>query len=115
MDIPSIYLRCSSGFGNKIFDLISAVYLKNKYSDRISYIFGTGLIAGIIFKNPVTGEADALFPTKVCEKAMQKGVILVHTGRESIKMGPPLTIPDDALLEGLEVLEESIIEVAKDS
>ncbi|OGL48171.1 MAG: aminotransferase class III [Candidatus Schekmanbacteria bacterium RIFCSPHIGHO2_02_FULL_38_11] len=89
--------------------------LKNKYSDRISYIFGTGLIAGIIFKNPVTGEADALFPTKVCEKAMQKGVILVHTGRESIKMGPPLTIPDDALLEGLEVLEESIIEVAKDS
>lgn len=28
---PAIYLRCSSGFGNKVFDLISAIYLKNKY------------------------------------------------------------------------------------
>jgi len=29
---PAIYVRCSSGFGNKIFDLISAIYLKNKYN-----------------------------------------------------------------------------------
>ena len=27
----SIYVRCASGFGNKVFDLISAIYLKNKY------------------------------------------------------------------------------------
>ena len=87
--------------------------LKNKHSDRISYIFGKGLIAGILFKNPITGEPDPLFASKICEKAMQKGLLLVHTGRESIKIGPPLTIPDDALLEGLVVLEETIIEVSK--
>jgi 4-aminobutyrate aminotransferase-like enzyme len=44
---------------------------------------------------------------------MQKGLLLVHTGRESIKVGPPLTIPDDALIEGLNVLEESIEEIVK--
>jgi 4-aminobutyrate aminotransferase and related aminotransferases len=44
---------------------------------------------------------------------MQKGLLVVHTGRESIKLGPPLTISDEALLEGLEVLEESIVEVLK--
>jgi 4-aminobutyrate aminotransferase-like enzyme len=44
---------------------------------------------------------------------MQKGLLLVHTGRESIKIGPPLTIPDDALIEGLIVLEESIEEIVK--
>lgn len=89
--------------------------LKNKYPDIISHVFGKGLIAGVIFKDPVTGEADTIFPTKVCEKAMQKGVLLVHTGRESIKIGPPLTIPDGALFEGLEVLEESIVESSKNT
>jgi 4-aminobutyrate aminotransferase-like enzyme len=45
---------------------------------------------------------------------MQKGLLVVHTGRESIKLGPPLTIPDEALLEGLDVLEESIEEINKE-
>ena len=35
---------------------------------------------------------------------MQKGLLFVHTGRESIKFGPPLTINDDVLIEGIEVL-----------
>ena len=34
--------------------------------------------------------------------------MVVHTGRESIKLGPPLTITDEALLEGFDVLEECI-------
>jgi len=37
-------------------------------------------------------------------------LLLVHTGRESIKIGPPLTIRDDALEEGIDVLEEAIDE-----
>jgi 4-aminobutyrate aminotransferase-like enzyme len=85
--------------------------IKRKYSDRISYIFGKGLLAGLIFKNPKTGEPDRTFPSRVCEKAMQKGLLLVHTGRESIKIGPPLTIPDGALEEGLNVIDEAIAEV----
>lgn len=85
--------------------------LKKKYADRISWIFGTGLLAGVLFKDPETGETDGLFPSRVCEKAMQKGLLLVHTGRESIKIGPPLTIPDEALEEGLDVLKESIEEL----
>ena len=46
---------------------------------------------------------------------MQKGLLVVHTGRESIKIGPPLTIPDDALLEGLDVLAESVEEAVASS
>jgi 4-aminobutyrate aminotransferase/(S)-3-amino-2-methylpropionate transaminase len=41
---------------------------------------------------------------------MRKGLLLVHTGRESIKVGPPLTIPEDALCEGLDVLGEILQE-----
>lgn len=39
---------------------------------------------------------------------MQRGLLLVHTGRESIKLAPPLSITEDALLEGVEVLSECI-------
>ncbi|OGX59590.1 MAG: aminotransferase class III [Omnitrophica WOR_2 bacterium RIFOXYC2_FULL_38_12] len=86
--------------------------LKNKYSNRISWVLGKGLVAGLLFKDPATGKPDVLFPSRVCEKAMQKGLLLVHTGRESIKIGPPLTISDEALVEGLDVLEESIEELS---
>lgn len=88
--------------------------LKEKYSDRISYVFGKGLLAGIILKNPETGKPDGSFASRVCEKAMQKGLLLVHTCRESIKTGPPLTIPDGALEEGIDVIDESIEETIKD-
>lgn len=37
MASSSIYVRCSSGFGNKIFDLISAIYLKNKYKTNVLF------------------------------------------------------------------------------
>ena len=66
----------------------------------------------ILFQDPVTGEADGPFTSRVAERCMQKGLLVVHTGRESIKIGPPLTISDDALLEGIDVLRESIEEVA---
>lgn len=89
--------------------------LKEKYPDRISYIFGKGLLAGIILNDPKTGKLDGFFASRVCEKSMQKGLLLVHTGRESIKIGPPLTIPDDALEEGLDVLNEAIAEIIQDT
>jgi len=85
--------------------------LQGNYPDRISSLFGKGLVAAVIFKDPSTGDPDGIFASKVCEKAMQKGLLMVHTGRESIKIGPPLTIPEDALVEGIAVLRESIAEV----
>ncbi len=89
--------------------------LKEKYCDRIAYVFGEGLLAGVIFREPETGKPDGFFPSRVCEKAMQKGLLLVHTGRESIKIGPPLTIPDDALDEGIDVLDAAIAETIQDT
>ena len=44
----------------------------------------------------------------VSEKAFQKGLLVVNTGRESIKLAPPLSITEEALLEGIEVLDECI-------
>ena len=64
-----------------------------------------------MFRHPITGEANGPFASRIAELCMQKGLLVVHTGRESIKIGPPLTISDEALLEGVSVLDESISEI----
>jgi len=85
--------------------------MQERFPGRVSNILGNGLIAAVLFKHPQTGAADGPFTSLVAELCMQKGLLVVHTGRESIKIGPPLTISDEALLEGVEVLCEAIAEV----
>ena len=84
--------------------------LKENSNGRISHILGEGLISAILFQDSSTGEPDGLTASVVAEKCYERGLLVVHTGRESIKLGPPLTISDEALIEGLEVLEECIKE-----
>lgn len=86
--------------------------LQARFPDRISALLGKGLIAAVLFRSPLTGEPDGPFTSRVAERCMQKGLLVVHTGRESIKLGPPLTITDAALLEAVDVMGETIAEVA---
>jgi len=85
--------------------------IQRRFPDHISWILGNGMIMAMLFQDPSTGKADGPFTSRIAERCMQKGLLVVHTGRESIKLGPPLTISDDALLEGIAVLAESIAEV----
>lgn len=86
--------------------------LQQRFPDRISHLLGRGLICAVLFKEPGLGKPVGPFTSRVAELCMQKGLLVVHTGRESIKIGPPLTISDEALLEGVAVLGEAIAEVA---
>jgi len=82
--------------------------IKSKFPNIIKYVFGKGLIAAILFKNIKKPKQTNLMVSKIVEHCMQSGLLVVHTGRESIKIGPPLTISDAALLEGIQVLKDSI-------
>lgn len=86
--------------------------LQKRFPERISWILGNGMIYAVLFRNPETGLADGAFTSRVAELCMQKGVLVVHTGRESIKLGPPLTITSEALLEGIAAMGESIAEAS---
>lgn len=86
--------------------------LQSRFREHVSNVLGRGLIAALLFRHPVTGAPDGPFASRVAERCMQKGLLVVHTGRESIKIGPPLTITDAALLEGVGVMSDSIAEVA---
>ena len=83
--------------------------LKNKYPDHIEHTQGKGLLAALIFIDK-SGNVLSELCDEICERAFQKGLLVVHTGRESIKLAPPLTITEEALLEGINVLDECIQE-----
>lgn len=85
-----------------------------RFPGRIGPVYGNGLLFGIFimkpdWKSPL--ETDVARCDRIIEHALRKGVFSIRTGRGTLKIGPPLTIPDDALIEGLRVLEESMAEV----
>ena len=73
--------------------------LKTKYP-FIKEINGRGLLAGIVFDCKKTAD-------KIIYRAMKKGLLMVYTGRESIKIGPPLSISASILEQGLQIIGES--------
>lgn len=81
--------------------------IKDRFPDHIQYVLGKGMIAALLFLDR-DGQPLSHICDRVCEEALRRGLLLVHTGRESIKLGPPLCISEEALLEGLAVLVESI-------
>lgn len=81
---------------------------QRRFPRHVSHVLGNGLIAAILLSDPKTGQADNATATRVCEIALRRGLLLVHTGRESIKIGPPLTIADAALQEGIDVLLDAL-------
>jgi len=81
--------------------------IKNLYPNVIDAVNGEGLIAAIIFKK-LKNNAIGLTLKRLAERCMEDGLLVVYTGRESIKIGPPLVITNEALLEGISILEKSI-------
>jgi 4-aminobutyrate aminotransferase-like enzyme len=79
--------------------------IKKENENYIKMISGKGLIAAIIFKLNKDIEKRL---KKICMECMKKGLLVVYTGRESIKIGPPLIISIRALKEGLLILKKNI-------
>ena len=67
----------------------------------VEAINARGIVAGIVFD---TTERT----NKIVFDCIEHGVLPVCTFRESIKLGPPLTIPVDAIHEAFDVIEECI-------
>lgn len=69
-------------------------------------IRGIGLIWGIDFKDGVLARA-------VLDKCFENGLIIELAGRNDsvLKIMPSLVIPDDTLIEGLDIIKNCIVEV----
>ena len=85
-----------------------------KYPDQLGCLHGLGLVAGIQVVKAGTREPDGETATRINEKCFQKGLLMfapVGIAGECIKIAPPLVIDKEALVDGVNVLEEACDEV----
>jgi len=79
----------------------------------IGDVRGLGLMVGVEFvedrrtKEPATKERG-----KIVQEAFKKGLLLLGAGKSSLRLAPPLIITEEEADVGLDILEETIGEVA---
>lgn len=81
-------------------------YLKRSFPKLISEVNSVGLMGAIIFR-------DKDIASKVCWECGERGVLLVYTKKESIKIGPPLIITSFLLKKALSTIYSVTEEIAK--
>ena len=84
--------------------------IKEQYPNHIGWSQGRGLL-GALIAVPIGTEKATSLCNEISELCCQRGLLVVNTGREAIKIGPPLIIPEDALIEGIDVLESAVHDV----
>ena len=73
--------------------------------DIVEKVYCRGMVGALILNSTINAD-------RVVDKCIQRGVLPVRTSRESIKLGPPLTIDLGAIKEAFQVIEECIKEVS---
>lgn len=89
--------------------------IQKKHSRILGWATGKGLVAGLLAVKPGTKNLDHDIAVKINVAAWHRGLLMfapVGVKGECIKIAPPLTIPEDALKESLDVLAESVDAVA---
>lgn len=85
--------------------------MQKKYP-QMGFVSGVGLAWAIVFTKPNSKDIDCDLAHDVVRNSVERGLLFfapVGSGA-TIKVTPPLTIDEDALLEGLAVFEEAIEE-----
>jgi 4-aminobutyrate aminotransferase-like enzyme len=75
--------------------------LRMKYPYKIKEVNGNGLMAGVVFNSTIAANV-------VCDRCFRDGLLVIKTGMQGVKLAPPLTIHEDALIEGLKVFANAV-------
>jgi 4-aminobutyrate aminotransferase-like enzyme len=88
--------------------------IQARYPQRIGRAFHRGLVGGLLMVTPGTQDPDPAAACAINESCFRKGLLMfapVGIGGACVKIAPPLITPQDALEEGISVLEEACEEV----
>jgi 4-aminobutyrate aminotransferase-like enzyme len=80
---------------------------------QIGRVDGKGLVAGMACVQPGTKDPDGDLAWDIVERCLERGVLMfspVGFGGATVKIAPPLVLPEAALLESLYVLEAAVAE-----
>jgi 4-aminobutyrate aminotransferase len=84
--------------------------LQSKY-ELIGDVRGIGLSIGVdLVKDRTTREKNYDAAAKICNRCMDKGLILIFIGRSTLRIQPPLVITKEQIDQGIAIIEEAIIE-----
>lgn len=77
---------------------------------RIGEVRGRGAMKAIEFVDPATGEPDAALTGAIANAARAQGVVTLTCGTYGnvIRLLPPLTISDELLTEGIDIILEAL-------
>jgi len=88
--------------------------IQTRHPDRLGCLHGKGLVAGLQVVKPGTKTPDPETALAINIAAMRKGVLMfapVGIAGECLKIAPPLTIAEEALMESAQVFGEAVEEV----
>jgi 4-aminobutyrate aminotransferase-like enzyme len=88
--------------------------IQGRWGRWVGCVRARGLVGGVRIVKPGTLEPDPILAARVVESAFRKGLLFfapVGLGGGCIKCAPPLSIPEDALDDGLQVLGDAFQEV----
>ena len=85
-----------------------------RFPQHVGTVHGKGLVAALHVVKPGGIEPDKELATRIVWRCIEKGLMLfapVGYAGASVKISPPLVIEEDAIREGIGVLEEAMEEV----
>jgi len=91
--------------------------LGKRFSRHIGAVHGKGLVASLHMVHPGGIEPYPELAGRIVRRCVEKGLMLfapVGYRGASVKISPPLVTPEDALGEGISVMEEAIAEVIEE-
>ncbi len=84
--------------------------VREQAPQHVGAISGKGLVWGVYLLDPATGELDPDLARRVTTRCMELGLLMLQTGCGTLKIVPPLCIPSEALLEGIDVIAQAMRE-----
>lgn len=90
--------------------------IQQRHPAVIGHVTARGLVGGLQTVKPGSKEPNHDLAHNIIERSFQKGLLFfapVGSWGQTVKIAPPLTIPRDALEEGLAVLGEAVDEAIR--
>lgn len=84
------------------------VQLQERFPQHVAETTGLGLVRAIHVRDAATGEPSRELARDWTWAAVKHGVMLFQVNRPTLKICPPLVIPDDALVEGIRTLGDAL-------
>jgi len=73
----------------------------------------SGMVGALVFEDGISVKG-AKIADIFCEETLSNGLLVIRTGRESVKLAPPLTIDKRRIIDAFNVIKKALLKINKD-